>query len=107
MDQETKKQIKRWKNLKLVGDILTGVGGTGFIGSVLSPFDFEGPIIEIMTGTIALGGLIMKKVSNNNIEELKGGEFVDWNNEDNKELAHIAKNIEDTTKKREEKKRAK
>ncbi|MBR6137327.1 MAG: hypothetical protein IKQ06_04150 [Bacilli bacterium] len=107
MDQETKKQIKRWRNLKLVGDILTGVGGTGFIGSVLSPFDFEGPIIEIMTGTIALGGLIMKKVSKNNIEELQGGTYVDWNNDDNKELANITKSIEDTTKKREEKHRSK
>lgn len=103
MDNETKKQIKKWRNLKLVGDILTGVGGTGFIGSVLSPFDFEGPVIEIMTGTIALCGLIMKKVSKNNMEELKGGEYIDWNQDDNKELADITKSIKDTTKERKNK----
>ena len=100
--KEIEKKLRKWKDLKLAGDILLGIGGTGFVGSVLSPFDFEGPVIEILTGILALIGLILKKVGENNIADILGQERGSWTSDDRKELENIKKNIEDTTKKRKE-----
>ena len=99
MEQEIVRKIRKYKDMKLAGDILLGIGGTGFIGSVLSPFDFEGPIIEILTGILALIGLILKKVGENNLEDLQGTD-ASWSDKDKEELNAIKKNIEDTTKQR-------
>ena len=50
----TKKEIKKWKTMKNVGEGILAFGSAGFVGSVLSPFDFEGPIAEIITAIIAV-----------------------------------------------------
>ena len=105
--EEYNRLLRKYKDMKLVGDILLGIGGTGFVGSVLSPFDFEGPVIEILTGIIALVGLILKKVGENNLADLHGVETGGWKADDKKQLEDIKKNIEDTTKARRERKKGK
>ena len=102
---EYDRRLRKYKDMKLAGDILLGIGGTGFVGSVLSPFDFEGPVIEILTGILAMIGLILKKVGESNLADLYGVETSGWKADDRKELEDIKKNIEDTTKKRKERKR--
>ncbi len=97
--------LRKYKNMKLVGDILLGIGGTGCVGCVLSPFDFEGPIIEILTGIIAIIGIILKKAGENNLADLHGVETSGWKADDKKQLEEIKQNIEETTKKRKERKK--
>ena len=99
--------LRKYKDMKLTGDILLGIGGTGFIGSVLSPFDFEGPVIEILTGILALIGLILKKVGESRLADLYGVETTNWKADDKKELEDVKKNIEETTKQRKERKNKK
>lgn len=77
-DRENIKKIenycKKKKNIELLGKVgnsLTKVGSPVLIGSVLSPFDFEGPIIEIISGVIVLCGIIMKEVSKSKLEKIK------------------------------------
>ena len=105
--QEYEYFLRKYKDMKLVGDILLGIGGTGFIGSVLSPFDFEGPIVEILTGMIAIIGIVLKKVGESRLADLHGVETTNWKADDKKELEDIKKNIEETTKERKERKNKK
>ena len=105
--QEYEYLLRKYKDMKLVGDILLGIGGTGFIGSVLSPFDFEGPIIEILTGMIAIIGIVLKKVGESRLADLHGVETTNWKADDKKEIEDIKTHIEETTKKRKERKNSK
>ena len=98
------KEIKKWKRYRNIGDGILKFGSAGFIGSVLSPFDFEGPIVEIVTAIVAIVGFILKKTGESHLEELEGTSS-SWNENDKKELDNIKKNIEETTKKRKEKKK--
>ncbi|MBP5678579.1 MAG: hypothetical protein J6X28_01965 [Bacilli bacterium] len=105
--EEYNRLLRKYQDLKLAGDILLGIGGTGFIGSVLSPFDFEGPVIEILTGIIAIIGIILKKVGENKLADLHGVETTGFKADDKKQLEDIQKNIVETTKQRRERKQNK
>ena len=99
-----KKEIKKWKRLKNIGEGILAFGSAGFVGSVLSPFDFEGPVIEILTGLLAIGGFIAKKSGESHLEEIEGTS-ASWNDKDREELDKIKQNIEKTTEKRKEKRK--
>ena len=99
---EYESRLRKNKDMKLAGDILLGIGGTGFIG-----FDFEGPVIEILTGILALIGLILKKIGESNLADLYGVETGGWKADDKKQLEDIKKNIDDTAKQRKERKKTK
>lgn len=58
---------KKWTKIKNISGLFTAA----FITSVLSPFDIEGPLVEIITGTIASVFLILGKVSEYKLQELK------------------------------------
>ena len=98
------KEIKKWKRIRNIGDGILKFGGAGFIGSVLSPFDFEGPIIEIVTAIVTVIGFILKKTGESHLEDIEGINSK-WNEADKKELNDIKNTIEETTKKRKEKKK--
>ena len=99
-----KQEIKKWRNYRNIGDGILKFGSVGFIGSVLSPFDFEGPIIELITAIVAIVGFILKKTGESHLEDIEGTSAA-WNETDRKELTDIKNTIEETTKKRKEKKK--
>lgn len=69
--EDLKKLKKKWQKIKLTSKIIATVGASGFIVSLLSPLDIEGPTIEIITGAISTAGITLGKVSETKIEELK------------------------------------
>jgi len=77
-DKETVDKIARGleskrKIFEILGDVgktVTKVAKPGFICSLLSPFDIEGPIIEIVTGAALAAGYIMERISKSNIEKI-------------------------------------
>ena len=68
MKQELAKKEKQYTTLKNVGEALSAFGTPVLIGSLLSPFDFDGPIIEIVSGVVLIAGTIMKKVAQNELD---------------------------------------
>ena len=102
---EISRLTKKWKTVKNVGDGILSFGSAGFVGSVLSPFDFEGPVIEIVTAIVAVCGFIVKKIGENKLEEFEG-QSAEWNENDKETLIQIQKNIKDATEERKAKKAA-
>ena len=77
-DRENARKIeeycKKKKKLEMInkfGDKMVKYGNPILIGSVLSPFDFEGPIIEIVSGVVVLTGFVAKQVSSNKLQKLE------------------------------------
>ena len=91
--EKIEKLKKRWSTVNKVSNVALTLSSSGFIVSLLSPFDFEGPVIEIVTAVLAGVGLVMKKVSEVKLNKLEGqaGEMVD--NDDKKTLINITENI--------------
>ena len=71
MKQELAKKEKQYTTLKNVGEALSAFGTPVLIGSLLSPVDFDGPIIEIVSGVVLIAGTIMKKVAQNELENIE------------------------------------
>lgn len=71
MKEAFEKKEKRLEKLGKLGETLTKGSTPLLIGSLLSPFDFEGPVIEIVTGITLLAGVIMKNVSINGLEKME------------------------------------
>lgn len=86
-------ETQKYKKMEKRGKLLFEIGMSGVIVTVLSPFDFEGPIAEILTAIIAIIGFVMKtiaknKLSNNDDEVL-----------DKQELNQTADKVADAIKK--------
>lgn len=62
---------RKWKKRKNLGERLLKLGRNGFIITILSPFDFEGPVAEILTATVAAVGYGMKEAAEYNLENLE------------------------------------
>ena len=60
---------KKWSKVNKISETLISISSSGFIISLLSPFDFEGPVIEIVTAAVAAVGFILKKVSESKLED--------------------------------------
>lgn len=89
--EKIEKIKKRWKVVKNIGSILSKISTGGFIVSCLSPFDFEGPVVEIVTAVVAGVGFTLKCVA-----ESKLGEFETKNQLDQTEqdaLETVSQNI--------------
>ncbi len=69
--QEIEELTKKWKKRKKLGERLLKLGRNGFIITVLSPFDFEGPVAEILTATVAAVGYGIKETAEYNLENLE------------------------------------
>ena len=96
--EEIDKLTKKWEKVRDVGDRAFKISSSGFIITVLSPFDFEGPVAEIITAVAAVGGFVTKKIAESKLEELKG-EKNTWTEQDDKDLDSIAKNFGNIKKK--------
>lgn len=65
------KKEEFYVKLNRTGNVLTTVGKPVLIGSLLSPFDFEGPIIEIASAVTLSIGIIIKAIAKNELKEIK------------------------------------
>ena len=64
------KKEEFYVKLNKTGNVLTTVGKPVLIGSLLSPFDFEGPIIEIASALTLSIGIIIKAIAKNELKEI-------------------------------------
>ena len=69
--QEIETLTRKWERRKRLGERLLKLGKNGFIVTVLSPFDFEGPVAEILTAAVAAVGYGMKETAEYNLENLE------------------------------------
>ena len=99
---EIEQLTRKWKKVKNIGDGILSFGSAGFVGSVLSPFDFEGPVVEIVTAVVAVAGFIVRKIGENHLADIQGTD-VTWSDEDKAELNRIKKTIDNSREERKEK----
>ena len=69
--EEINKLSQKWQDKKRLGERLMKIGGSGFVVTLLSPFDFEGPVAEIATAVIAGVGYGMKEIAEYKLEGLE------------------------------------
>ena len=67
MENKEEIDITKWKKNEKRGKVLFEIGMSGVIITVLSPFDFEGPVAEILTAIIAVIGFTMKTTAKNKL----------------------------------------
>ena len=72
MDIEKIEELKKkWKNVNKISSKMLDVSKVSFWISLLSPFDFDGPLIELMAGVISLVSLYLVKLSDKKIIEIE------------------------------------
>lgn len=71
MKEALAKKEKRCRTINKVGTVLTTIGSPVLVGSLISPFDFEGPVVEIISGIVLVAGTLMKKFSGDELEEIE------------------------------------
>ena len=62
---------KKWERKKRLGQRLYKIGSSGFVITLLSPFDFEGPAAEIISASIAVAGYGLKETAEHKIENIE------------------------------------
>ena len=71
MKAKAAKKEQFYSKIYKIGKDLSSTSTPILIGSLLSPFDFEGPLIEIVSAVTLGIGLIMKSVGKTGLEESK------------------------------------
>ena len=99
-DQDKIEKLKKkWTTINKVSSTISGVASSGFVVSLLSPFDFDGPIVEIVTAVVALVGFLGKMISKYRLEQLKDKEdsknleTLNIDEEDKKTLLTLSENV--------------
>lgn len=71
MKEALQKKEKTCRTINKVGTALTTIGSPVLVGSLVSPFDIEGPLVEIISGIVLVIGTLMKKFSADELEEIE------------------------------------
>lgn len=71
MQDSLSKKEEKYLSLYKTGNALKTFGTPVLIASLLSPFDIEGPLIEIVSGVTLAVGAILTTVAKNELEEIK------------------------------------
>lgn len=71
MKEKLAKKEKTCRTINKVGTVLTTIGSPTLVASLISPFDFEGPVVEIISGIVLVAGTLMKKFSGDELEEIE------------------------------------
>lgn len=71
MKEALQKKENTCRTINKVGTVLTTIGSPVFVGSLVSPFDIDGPVIEIISGIVLVIGTLMKKFSADELEEIE------------------------------------
>lgn len=104
------KKEEFYVKLNKTGNVLTTVGKPVLIGSLLSPFDFEGPIIEIASALTLSIGIIIKAIAKNELKEINaiktnGEKYQDVEYDIDEKVEKEIQEILDTINKRKSSKR--
>ena len=75
------------------GETLFKLGKSSLVVTLLSPFDFEGPIAEIISAVIAAVGFTMKKQAEVKINELTNSDANPFDEKANAELKSVVNNM--------------
>ena len=112
MKEELIKKEKTFTTMNKVGNLLTQIGSPVLVGSLVSPFDIEGPVVEIISGIVLVVGTLMKKISLDELEKLEAiknngeyGSLKITKNFDKEDLESIRKTFEQIRIKSENKKK--
>lgn len=102
MKEELIKKEKTFTTMNKVGNLLTQIGSPVFVGSLVSPFDIEGPTIEIISAVVLVVGTLMKKISLDELEKLEAiknngvvGSSKLTSNFDQQDIENIRKTFDD------------
>ena len=111
MKEELAKKEKHFQTMQNVGNVLTQIGSPVLVGSLVSPFDIEGPTVEIISAVVLIVGTIMKKIAGDELEKLEAiksnGEYHSskiTHNVDKEDIENIKKTFEQIRVKAENKK---
>jgi len=66
---KNEKLREKWTNINNIAKVAGGLSSGGFVISLLSPFDIEGPLVEIITAVFAAGAFAVEKYSSNKIDQ--------------------------------------
>ena len=78
--EELAKLTKKWKKIQRTGKTLYRLGTSGFVLTLLSPFDIEGPVAEVVASVVAVVGFSMKTIAKNKLEDARE-EYLDSKDE--------------------------
>lgn len=71
MKESLAKKEKTCRTINKVGTVLTTISSPALVASLVSPFDIEGPLVEIISGVVLVIGTLMKKFSGDELEEIE------------------------------------
>ena len=71
MKAKAAKKEQFYSKIYKIGKDLSSTSTPILVGSLLSPFDFEGPLIEMVSAVTLSIGLMMKPIGKNGLEESK------------------------------------
>ena len=92
--KEKNEQLKKkWTKINKSSSEVSKLASSGFIVSILSPFEFDGPIIEIVTSVVAVVAFITKKVSEHKLNKLSDEQSELIDSDDKETLTTIASNL--------------
>lgn len=91
--EEIQKLIKKYKDMEAKGKTLFKLGKSGLIITILSPFDIEGPLAEMITAVVAAVGFTMKTVAKAKLDELTNSDAETFTAKDNNELKSVVNNM--------------
>ena len=81
---------KKWESVHKTASAVSNVAKTGLIASLLSPFDFDGPIIEIISASVVALSFLAKKVSENRLKKLDDVDYDFLSEADREDLIYAA-----------------
>jgi hypothetical protein len=70
MKNKLARQQEKYEKINDIGIILTNVATPGLAASLLSPFDIEGPIVEVICGIALIAGITMKSIAKNRLDRI-------------------------------------
>lgn len=71
LKEKLAKKEKIFGVLNDVGTAITTFATPTLVGSLLSPFDFDGPVVEIISGVVLLVGIGLKSISKAQLNKIK------------------------------------
>ena len=85
--------MRKWKGIHKTSSDVASLASTGFVASLLSPFDFDGPEVEIVTAVIAAVAFAIKKVAEFKLDKFSDESIKVIDGEDKDTLLTVVNNM--------------